>query len=70
MKPSIFDVVHEKPKDFKLLNDSTSMGFAAYLKEEYLDFDLEDEQRSEVFMNSLIVTTIQFLCIIFVWTYA
>jgi hypothetical protein len=46
------------------------MGFAAYLKEEYLDFDLEDEQRSEVFMNSLIVTTIQFICILFVWTYA
>jgi hypothetical protein len=43
LKPSIFDVVHEKPKDFKLLSDSTSMGFAAYLKEEYLDFDLEDE---------------------------
>ena len=42
-KPSIFEVSNEKPTDFKLSNNSTSMGFAAYLKEEYLGFDLEDE---------------------------
>jgi hypothetical protein len=56
MKPSIFEVSHEKPIEFKLSNNSTSMGFAAYLKEEYLGFDLEDEQRSDVFMNCLIVS--------------
>jgi hypothetical protein len=46
------------------------MGFAAYLKEEYLGFDLEDEQRSDVFMNCLIVSLLQFVCVFFVWIYA
>jgi hypothetical protein len=40
MEPSIFEISHEKPVDFKLSNNSTSMGFAAYLKEEYLGSDL------------------------------
>ena len=33
---SIFDIKDLKPKDFKLLGDSTSMGFAAFLNEEIL----------------------------------
>jgi ABC-type thiamin/hydroxymethylpyrimidine transport system permease subunit len=46
------------------------MGFAAYLKRDILDFDLEAEQRSDVFMNSLIVTLVQFFCVYLVWGYA
>lgn len=69
-KPSIFEVSHEKPTEFKLSNNSTSMGFAAYLKEDYLGFELEDEQRSDVFMNCLIVSLLQFVCVFFVWIYA
>jgi len=34
------------------------MGFAAFLKEGVLGFELEREQRSDVFMNSLIVTMV------------
>jgi hypothetical protein len=36
LKASIFDIKDLKPKDFKLLGDSTSMGFAAFLNEEIL----------------------------------
>ena len=32
LKESIFDVKDPKPTHFKLSNDSTSMGFAAFLK--------------------------------------
>lgn len=58
MTASIFDVSSEKPENFKLTSDSTSMGFAAFLKEGVLGFELEREQRSDVFMNSLIVTMV------------
>jgi hypothetical protein len=34
------------------------MGFAAFLKQDISGFDLNDEQRSDVFMNSLIVTLV------------
>lgn len=53
-----------------LKDDSTSMGFAAYLNEKILGFDLQSEQRSDVFMNSLIVTLVQFFCVYLVWGYA
>jgi ABC-type thiamin/hydroxymethylpyrimidine transport system permease subunit len=54
------------------------MGFAAFLdlKKETKDPDLlefsnlKEEQRSDVFMNSLIVTLIQFFCVYLVWGYA
>ena len=46
------------------------MGFAAFLKNDILGFNLDDEQRSDVFMNSLIVTLVQFFCVYLVWNYA
>ena len=46
------------------------MGFAAFLKDDILDFKLDNEQRSDVFMNSLIVTLVQFFCVYLVWNYA
>lgn len=58
IKPSIFEVLDKKPTVFMLKDDSTSMGFAAYLNENILGFDLQSEQRSDVFMNSLIVTLV------------
>ena len=52
---SIYNVVDPKVMTFKLTADSTSMGFAVFLKEEHLGLNLSSEQQSDVFMNSLIV---------------
>lgn len=46
------------------------MGYAAFLKDDILEFKLDNEQRSDVFMNSLIVTLVQFFCVYLVWNYA
>ena len=46
------------------------MGFAVFLKEEHLGFDLTAPQRSDVFMNSLFVHLIQMFMIYAIWKYA
>ena len=52
---SIYNVSEPKVRWFKLLNDSNSMGFAVYLKKEFLGMDFSESQRSDVLMNSVIV---------------
>lgn len=52
---SIYTVKDPKVKHMKLAADSTSMGFAVFLKKEYLGMNLSGEQQSDVYMNSLIV---------------
>jgi hypothetical protein len=52
---SIYNVVSPKVLNFKLTADSTSMGYAVFLKKEHLGLNLSPEQQSDVFMNSLIV---------------
>lgn len=52
---SIYDCNDRKVKTFKLTNDSNAMGFAVYLKKEYLGMDFSESQRSDVLMNSVIV---------------
>jgi len=46
------------------------MGFAVFLNEKLLGFDLNDGQRSDVFMNSLFVHLIQSFMIFAIWKYA
>ena len=46
------------------------MGFAVFLKQEYLGFDLDKKQRSDVFMNSGIVHLIQLVFIYAIWKHA
>ena len=67
---SIYDIKHEKDQHLQLKNDSSSMGFAVFLKEKDLGFDLTDNQRSDVFMNSLFVHLIQMFMIYAIWKYA
>lgn len=55
---SIYTVKDPKVKHMKLAADSTSMGFAVFLKREYLGMNLSGEQQSDVYMNSLIVQLI------------
>jgi len=52
---SIYNVTSEKNESFKLSNDSACMGYAVFLKKEFLGMDLQYKQRSDVFMNSMIV---------------
>jgi len=52
---SIYNVKELKVKWFKLQPDSNSMGFACFLKKEYLIMDFSNSQRSDVLMNSVIV---------------
>lgn len=54
---------------FKLEPDSTSMGFAAFLKGEN-DFSMTYEQRSEIFMNCMAVHLSQIFMIVCIWKYA
>jgi len=50
--------------------DSTSMGFAVFLKEEFLGFNLPDNLRANIYMNSLIVHLVQLFMIFAIWRYA
>ena len=52
---SIYSVKDPKVMNFKLTADSTAMGYAVFLKAEFLGLNLSAEQQSDVFMNSLIV---------------
>ena len=52
---SIYNCNDRKVKHFKLTNDSNAMGFAVYLKKEFLGMDFSEAQRSDVLMNSIIV---------------
>lgn len=57
-KESIYNIKDDKVKEWKLLGDSACMGFAVFLKEDVLGMNFSDEQRSDVFQNSLIVVLI------------
>lgn len=46
------------------------MGFAVYLKKEFLGMDFSDQQRSDVLMNSVIVQLVQVIMIMCIWKYA
>ena len=54
-KESIYNCNTRKVETFKLNGDSNAMGFAVYLKKEFLGMDFSDSQRSDVLMNSIIV---------------
>ena len=54
-KESIYNCNSRKVETFKLNGDSNAMGFAVYLKKDYLGMDFSDSQRSDVLMNSIIV---------------
>lgn len=69
-KESIYNCNERKVKQFKLTNDSNAMGFAVYLKKEYLQMDFSDPQRSDVLMNSVIVQLVQIMMILCIWKYA
>lgn len=69
-KESIYNTRDDKVKEWKLLGDSACMGFAVFLKEDILGMNFSDEQRSDVFQNSLIVVLIQSIMILCVWKYA
>ena len=55
---SIYGVTDEKDATITLKNDSASMAFAAYLKEEYIDCDLPGGNKSNIYLNSLMVHVI------------
>lgn len=67
---SIYNCKERKVKFFKLQADSNSMGFACYLKKEYLEMDFSETQRSDVLMNSVIVQLVQIMMILCIWKYA
>ena len=46
------------------------MGFAVFLKEPYLGFNLPDNLRGNIYMNSLIVHLVQIFMIVAIWRYA
>jgi hypothetical protein len=54
---SIYEVSSEKATHIQLSADSSSMGYAAFLKPEFMPdgMNIEDTQRADVFMNSFIV---------------
>jgi len=52
---SIYNCNDRKVKHFKLTGDYNAMGFAVYLKKEFLGMDFSEAQRSDVLMNSIIV---------------
>jgi len=70
MLESIYEVQSLKVKKWKLRNDSVSMGFAVYLKPEFLQMNFSSEQRSDVLMNSIIVHLVQIMMIVCIWNYA
>ena len=53
-----------------LAADSTSIGFAAFLKKEFLGFDLVYRQRAEVFSNCMFLHAIQFFMVLSILLYA
>lgn len=55
----MYDHECEKTK-FKLTADASSMGYAVFLKSEFINgLNFEDEQRAQVWMNTFIVQLIQ-----------
>ena len=52
---SIYTVSEPKVMTMKLTADATAMGYAVFLKAEYLKLNLSAEQQSDVLVNSLIV---------------
>jgi len=55
----MYDHEFEKTK-FKLTADASSMGYAVFLKSEFINgLNFEDEQRAQVWMNTFIVQLIQ-----------
>ena len=69
-RQSIYTVTDAKDKHIKLGPDSTSMGYAVFMKENLLGFDLEYKDRTEVFMNSMIVYLVQAVMIFAIWKFA
>jgi hypothetical protein len=66
---SIYNIKNEKDKTLNLSDDSTSMGYAAFLTEEHLGFDLKNSARADVYMNSLLVHCVQIFMIFAIWNY-
>jgi hypothetical protein len=67
-KESVFDVSTPKPTKLKLSKDSTAMGFAVFLHEEFAGIGAAE--RSDVFLSALFVHLVQLLMIWCVWEYA
>jgi len=63
-KASIYtDLVKPKKEDknktkLRLAGDSNCVGFAAFLKKEYLGFDMDYDQRTEIYMNCMIINMV------------
>jgi len=56
---------YEKEKlEWKLTKDASCMGYSVFLKREFInDLNFEDEQKSQVWMNTLLVQLIQICCL-------
>ena len=64
------DENHGKDTVLQLKNDSSSMGYAVFLKPKDLGVELNNSQRSDVYMNSLFVHLIQMFMLFIDWNFA
>lgn len=63
------DIGSSKVKCLSLSADSAAMAYAACLKKEYnnIELDLEGEQQAHVFQNSLYISLLQLSLILLIW---
>ena len=45
-------------KPFRLAGDSNCLGYAAFLKPEYMGFDMDYDQRTEIYMSCMIINLV------------
>ena len=67
---SIFNDQNDKVLVFKLPADSAAMTYLACLKTEFSGLNLDVEQVSYVFENTVIINVLQMALVVFIWVYA
>lgn len=67
---SIFNDTNDKVLEFKLPADSAGMTYLACLSSEINGLNLDEEQVSYVFQNSVIINFLQMSLTLFIWIYA
>jgi predicted oxidoreductase (fatty acid repression mutant protein) len=67
---SIFNDKHDKVREFNLPADSAAMTYLACLKTEFSGLNLDVEQVSYVFQNTVIINFLQITLVMFIWVHA